>query len=77
MATITFPVVAEAAGRRLRDILHRILAAAIEARQREAEREIARMMVTFSDATLADLGLTREEVMGWHRRGGIAPREPD
>ncbi len=48
--------------------LRRMLDRMVEARQREADRMIARAIASHSPETLAAFGLTREELLHWHAK---------
>lgn len=49
-----------------RGLLRRIFDHMIKARESEAKRRMAATLWTYSDESLADIGLTRAELARWH-----------
>jgi len=69
MATTTFSpahIGGATEARQGRSLARRILDHMISAREAEAKRRMATTFWTYSDQSLADIGLTREELARWH-----------
>ena len=49
-----------------RGFFSRILQHMIRSREAEAKRRVAAVLWTYSDETLTEIGLTREELARWH-----------
>ena len=69
MATTTFSPVhigGATEARQGRSLLSRIFSHMVKARESEAKRRMAATFATYSDESLNDMGLTREEIARWH-----------
>ena len=67
MATTTFsPAHVGVEARRGRGFLRRMFDHMVKAREAEAKRQTARALWSYSDESLKNLGLTREELARWH-----------
>ena len=69
MATTTFSpahITGTSEARQGRSLFRRVLDHMIRAREAEAKRRMAAAFWTYSDQSLTDMGLTREELSRWH-----------
>ncbi|MEJ8571830.1 hypothetical protein [Microbaculum marinum] len=68
MTTTTFSPahIGTTEARQDRSLFRRALDHMIRAREAEAKRRMAATLWTYSDQTLTEMGLTREELARWH-----------